>query len=77
MKRILAVVVGMPIAERPTTTINGGQRGVCHTLTAQRQKRAKAAGDNAEKVVRSYARLAAQLYLPWHAVHVETPKQQR
>ncbi len=34
------------------------------------------AGDNAEKVVRSCARLAAQLDLPWHAVHVETPEQQ-
>lgn len=33
-------------------------------------------GDNAEKVVRSCARLAAQLGLPWHAVHVETPAQQ-
>ena len=33
-------------------------------------------GDNAEKVVRSCARLAAQLDLPWHAVHVETPEQQ-
>jgi len=43
----------------------------------QRQKGAKAAGDNAEKVVRSYAHLAAQLDLPLHAVHVETPKQQR
>ncbi len=32
--------------------------------------------DNAEKVVRSCARLAAQLDLPWHAVHVETPEQQ-
>lgn len=32
-------------------------------------------GDNAEKVVRSCARLAAQLGLPWHAVHVETPEQ--
>ena len=30
-------------------------------------------GDNGEKVVRSCARLAAQLELPWHAVHVETP----
>ena len=35
-----------------------------------------ATGDNAEKVVRSCARLAAQLDLPWHAVHVETPEQQ-
>ncbi|MBL7088868.1 sensor histidine kinase KdpD [Acidovorax sp.] len=33
-------------------------------------------GDNTEKVVRSCARLAAQLDLPWHAVHVETPEQQ-
>lgn len=33
-------------------------------------------GDNAEKVVRSCARLAAQLDLPWHAVHVKTPEQQ-
>ena len=33
-------------------------------------------GDNAERVVRSCARLAAQLDLPWHAVHVETPEQQ-
>lgn len=33
-------------------------------------------GDNAEKVVRSCTRLAAQLDLPWHAVHVETPEQQ-
>jgi two-component system sensor histidine kinase KdpD len=30
-------------------------------------------GESAEKVVRSCARLAAQLELPWHAVHVETP----
>ena len=31
------------------------------------------AGDGAEKVVRACARLAAQLDVPWHAVHVETP----
>ncbi|MEO8299019.1 MAG: two-component system sensor histidine kinase KdpD [Burkholderiales bacterium] len=30
-------------------------------------------GESAEKVVRSCARLAAQLDVPWHAVHVETP----
>lgn len=29
--------------------------------------------DGAEKVVRACARLAAQLDVPWHAVHVETP----
>ncbi|MCW5258459.1 DUF4118 domain-containing protein [Verminephrobacter aporrectodeae subsp. tuberculatae] len=32
-------------------------------------------GANGEKVVRSCARLAAQLELPWHAVHVEAPGQ--
>ena len=30
-------------------------------------------GAQAEKVVRSCARLSAQLDVPWHAVHVETP----
>ncbi len=30
-------------------------------------------GDSGEKVVRACARLAAQLDVPWHAVHVETP----
>jgi two-component system sensor histidine kinase KdpD len=30
-------------------------------------------GDSADKVVRACARLAAQLDVPWHAVHVETP----
>jgi two-component system sensor histidine kinase KdpD len=30
-------------------------------------------GAHAEKVVRTCARLAAQLSVPWHAVHVETP----
>jgi two-component system sensor histidine kinase KdpD len=30
-------------------------------------------GSHAEKVVRSTARMAAQLDVPWHAVHVETP----
>jgi two-component system sensor histidine kinase KdpD len=30
-------------------------------------------GEHGEKVVRSCARLAAQLDVPWHAVHVETP----
>ncbi|MFT3817178.1 MAG: DUF4118 domain-containing protein [Rubrivivax sp.] len=34
-------------------------------------------GDGAEKVVRACARLAAQLELPWHAVHVETPAAHR
>lgn len=34
-------------------------------------------GDSAEKVVRACARLAAQLDVPWHAVHVETPAVQR
>ena len=34
-------------------------------------------GDHAEKVVRSCARLAAQLDVPWHAVFVETPAVQR
>jgi two-component system sensor histidine kinase KdpD len=29
-------------------------------------------GDHAEKVVRGCARLAAQLDVPWHAVHVQT-----
>ncbi len=33
--------------------------------------------DHAEKVVRACARLAAQLDVPWHAVHVETPALQR
>jgi two-component system sensor histidine kinase KdpD len=31
------------------------------------------AGDGSEKVVRACARLAAQLDVSWHAVHVETP----
>jgi two-component system sensor histidine kinase KdpD len=31
-------------------------------------------GDAGEKVVRACARLAAQLEVPWHAVHVETPR---
>jgi len=35
------------------------------------------AGENSEKVVRSCARLAAQLNVPWHAVHVETPARSR
>jgi len=30
-------------------------------------------GEHGEKVVRSCARLAAQLDVPWHAVHVQTP----
>jgi two-component system sensor histidine kinase KdpD len=34
-------------------------------------------GPGGEKVVRSCARLAAQLELPWHAVHVLTPAVQR
>lgn len=34
-------------------------------------------GEHGEKVVRSCARLAAQLDVPWHAVHVETPALQR
>ncbi len=34
-------------------------------------------GDHAEKVVRSCARLAAQLDVTWHAVFVETPAVQR
>jgi two-component system sensor histidine kinase KdpD len=34
-------------------------------------------GEGAEKVVRACARLAAQLGVPWHAVHVETPAVQR
>lgn len=34
-------------------------------------------GDHGEKVVRSCARLAAQLDVAWHAVHVETPATQR
>jgi two-component system sensor histidine kinase KdpD len=33
--------------------------------------------DQAEKTVRSTARLAAQLDVPWHAVYVETPSLQR
>lgn len=35
------------------------------------------AGASAEKVVRACARLATQLDVPWHAVHVETPAVQR
>ncbi len=35
------------------------------------------AGEAGRKVVRSCARLAAQLGVPWHAVHVETPALQR
>jgi two-component system sensor histidine kinase KdpD len=35
------------------------------------------AGDSSEKVVRACARLAAQLDVPWHAVHVETPTMHR
>ena len=35
------------------------------------------AGDSSEKVVRACARLAAQLDVPWHAVHVETPAMHR
>ena len=31
------------------------------------------AGEHGEKVVRSCARLATQLGVPWHAVHVQTP----
>ena len=34
-------------------------------------------GDSGEKVVRACARLAAQLDVPWHAVHVETPATHR
>ena len=34
-------------------------------------------GEHGEKVVRTCARLAAQLDVPWHAVHVETPAMQR
>ncbi len=34
-------------------------------------------GEHGEKVVRTSARLAAQLDVPWHAVHVETPAVQR
>ncbi|HSN31452.1 MAG TPA: two-component system sensor histidine kinase KdbD, partial [Ideonella sp.] len=34
-------------------------------------------GEHGEKVVRSCARLAAQLDVSWHAVHVETPALQR
>lgn len=34
-------------------------------------------GEHGEKIVRSCARLAAQLDVPWHAVHVETPALQR
>ncbi len=34
-------------------------------------------GESAEKVVRACARLAAQLDVPWHAVHVETPAAHR
>jgi two-component system sensor histidine kinase KdpD len=34
-------------------------------------------GPHGEKIVRSCARLAAQLEVPWHAVHVETPALQR
>jgi two-component system sensor histidine kinase KdpD len=34
-------------------------------------------GEHGEKVVRTCARLAAQLDVPWHAVHVESPKVQR
>ena len=33
--------------------------------------------DHGEKLVRTCARLAAQLDVPWHAVHVETPAMQR
>ena len=32
-----------------------------------------AGGEPGEKVVRACARLAAQLDVPWHAVHIETP----
>lgn len=35
------------------------------------------AGDGGEKVVRACARLAAQLDVVWHAVHVETPEVHR
>lgn len=34
-------------------------------------------GAHGEKVVRTCARLATQLDVPWHAVHVETPAMQR
>ena len=34
-------------------------------------------GAHGEKVVRTCARLAAQLDVPWHAVHVDSPKVQR
>jgi two-component system sensor histidine kinase KdpD len=33
-------------------------------------------GDEAENVIRSAARVAAQLQIPWHAIYVETPKLQ-
>ncbi len=35
------------------------------------------AGHGGEKIVRASARLAAQLDVPWHAVHVETPSVHR
>ena len=34
-------------------------------------------GEHGDKLVRSCARLAAQLDVPWHAVHVDTPALQR
>jgi len=34
-------------------------------------------GHSGEKVVRSCARLAAQLDVPWHAVHIESPTSER
>lgn len=33
-------------------------------------------GDEGENVIRSAARIAAQLQIPWHAIYVETPKLQ-
>ncbi len=33
-------------------------------------------GDEAENVIRSAARVAAQIQIPWHAIYVETPKLQ-
>ena len=33
-------------------------------------------GEEAENVIRSAARVAAQLQIPWHAIYVETPKLQ-
>ena len=33
-------------------------------------------GEESEKVIRSAARIAAQLQIPWHAIYVETPRLQ-